>query len=56
MYKTQIKYKEELIMAKSKIITDMDYKPRDKANERKTGKNGGGFIDLTPKNKKPRGK
>jgi hypothetical protein len=42
-------------MAKrSKIITDADYKLRDKVTERKTGKNMGGYVDLTPK--KPRGK
>ena len=41
---------------KSKIITDADYKRRDKEAERKTGKNKGGFVDLTPKAKrKPTG-
>lgn len=40
---------------KSKVITDADYKARDKQQEIKTGKNKGGFIDLTPK-KQTRGK
>jgi len=36
----------------AKLITDASYKQRDKVAERKTGKNGGGFIDLTPKAKR----
>jgi len=39
---------------RSNVVTDSDYKRRDKAEERKTGKNMGGFVDLSPK--KPRGK
>jgi len=36
----------------AKLITDASYKPRDKAAERKTGRNGGGYTDLTPKTKR----
>jgi len=41
---------------RSKIISDADYKTRNKDEERKSGKNQGGFVDLTPKTTKARGK
>lgn len=39
----------------AKLITNSDYKPRDKKAEKEKGLNSGGFIDLTPK-KTTRGK
>ena len=40
----------------AKLITDASYTKRDKAAERKTGRNRGGYTDLTPKATKARGK
>jgi len=33
----------------AKLVTDKDYKPRDKKAEKAKGINMGGFVDITPK-------